>query len=68
MFEATSRTAIATAPNINASIEPYPRPKLPTLGKITIVKTAKIIPINKYGNRRPILGIHVRSDKDPIPG
>ena len=68
MLEATSKTAIATAPKISASKDPYPKPKLPTLGKMTIVITAKIIPINKYGNLLPILGIQVRSDKDPIPG
>ena len=47
IFAATSKIAIAIAPNTNASIEPYPKPKLPMFGKNNIIITAKIIPINK---------------------
>ena len=47
IFAATSKIAIAIAPNTNASIDPYPKPKLPMFGKNNIIITAKIIPINK---------------------
>ena len=61
IFDDKSMNKIATAPNQRA-VDAL-NPNEPAFGNNAITTIATIDPKIRYGNRRPILGIHVRSEK-----